>query len=71
MTFLVRNSEKSYFNVVDDPLQGEKTSLYTTSDKILYSTDVEAPHDGSGTITYTSDSIFSIGVGAGGGFAKV
>ena len=55
------NSEKSYFNVINDPLEGEKTALYVTTDKILYSTDVEAPHDGSGTITYTSDSIFSIG----------
>ena len=55
------NSEKSYFNVVDDPLQGEKTSLYTTADKILYSTGITAPHDGTGVIKYTSKSLFSVG----------
>ena len=55
------NSEKAYFNVVTDPLQGEKTSLYVTSTKILYSTDTKASHDGTGTITYTSKSLFSVG----------
>ena len=55
------NSEKSYFNVINDPLEGENTALYVTTDKILYSTGIKAPHDGSGTITYTSESIFSVG----------
>ncbi len=55
------NSEKSYLNVIEDPLQGEKTALYVTSDKILYSTDIKAPHDGTGTITYISKSLFSVG----------
>ena len=55
------NSEKSYFNVIDDPLQGSKNALYVTSTNILYSTGIKASHDGTGTITYTSKSLFSVG----------
>ena len=55
------NSEKSYLNVVDDPLQGKKIALYVTSNKIVYETLFAAPHDGSGQISYVSESIFSIG----------
>ena len=57
----VANSEYSYLNVIDDPLQGSKDVVYVTSNKILYSTGIESPHDGSGTITYTSKSQFSVG----------
>ena len=55
------SSEGSYFNVVNDPLQGEKTTLYVTSDSILYSTGTAAPHDGSGSMEYISKSPFSVG----------
>jgi len=55
------SSEGSYFNVVNDPLQGEKTTLYVTSDSVLYSTGTAAPHDGSGSMTYISKSPFSVG----------
>ena len=55
------NSEKAYFNVIDDPLQGSKTALYVTSTNILYSTGIKASHDGTGTISYTSKSLFSVG----------
>ncbi len=55
------NSEHSYLNVINDPLQGEKTALYVTSTKVVYSTDTKASHDGTGTISYTSKSLFSIG----------
>ncbi len=55
------NSEISYFNVIKDPLQGEKVALYVTPTKIVYSTDTKASHDGTGTITYTSKSLFSVG----------
>lgn len=55
------SSEGSYFNVVNDPLQGEKKALYVTSDSILYSTGSAAPHDGSGLMTYISKSTFSVG----------
>ena len=57
----VVNSEKGYFNVINDPLQGEKIALYVTSTKVLYSTDIKSPHDGTGIISYTSKSLFSIG----------
>jgi len=55
------SSEGSYFNVINDPLQGEKTVVYVTSDSILYETGIPAPHDGSGSMTYTSKSLFSVG----------
>ena len=57
----VVNSELAYLKVVDDPLQGSKTALYVTPKNIIYSTGTKASHDGSGTISYTSKSIFSIG----------
>ena len=57
----VVNSEMSYFNVVTDPLQGTKNSLYVTNTQILYSTETQASHDGTGIISYTSKSLFSIG----------
>jgi len=55
------NSEKSNFNVIEDPLQGEKTVLYVTPDRIVYSTAIKASHDGTGVMTYTSKSLFSVG----------
>lgn len=57
----VVNSETSYFNVVEDPLQGDKNALYVTSTQILYSTETKASHDGTGSISYTSKSLFSVG----------
>ena len=57
----VVNSEKSYLKLIDDPLQGEKTALYVTPNSIVYSTGIKASHDGSGVISYTSKSIFSVG----------
>ena len=57
----VVNSEMSYFNVVTDPLQGTKNSLYVTNTQILYSTETQASHDGTGAISYTSKSLFSVG----------
>tara|TARA_B100000214_G_scaffold20291_1_gene13552 strand:+ start:2465 stop:11026 length:8562 start_codon:yes stop_codon:yes gene_type:complete len=55
------SSETGYLNVVDDPLQGIKKALYVTNDTVVYDTGVTAPHDGSGTVTYTSMSKFSVG----------
>ena len=55
------DAEYSYLNVIDDPLQGSKNSLYVTPDKILYSTNTIATHDGSGAISYITKSIFSVG----------
>ncbi len=55
------DSENSYLSVVDDPLQGTKTAIYVTPSKILYSTDIKATNDGSGSIKYISKSITSVG----------
>ena len=57
----VVQSEGSYLNVIGDPLQGEKESLYVTPTRILYSTGIKASHDGNGVINYTTKSLFSIG----------
>jgi hypothetical protein len=57
----ITSSESGYFKVISDPLQGEKDSLYVTDTSIVYDTKVFAPHDGSGSISYTSKSRFSIG----------
>ena len=55
------NPEGSYINVINDPLQGSKKSLYVTSTQVVYDTTIPATNDGSGLITYTSKSRFSIG----------
>ena len=55
------DSERSYLNVIDDNLQGIKKVLYVTSDKILYSTDTPVTHDGTGDISYTTESVFAVG----------
>ena len=57
----VTSRETGYLNVVSDPLQGVKKALAVTSDSVVYDTGTPAPHDGSGTVTYTSESKFSIG----------
>ena len=54
-------SEESYISVVQDPLQGSKTSLYVTDTKVVYATGITATNDGSGNITYISKSEFSVG----------
>jgi len=55
------NAEGSYLNVIDDDLQGEKTALYVTPTKILYSTVNPVTHDGTGSISYTTKSLFAVG----------
>ena len=55
------NAEGAYLNVVDDSLQGEKTTLYVTPTQILYSTDTPVTHDGTGSISYTTKSSFAVG----------
>lgn len=54
-------SQGSFFRVIEDPLQGRKRSLYVTENRIVYSTGIIASHDGSGSISYASESIFSVG----------
>ena len=55
------NAEGAYLNVIDDSLQGEKTTLYVTPTQILYSTDTPVTHDGTGSISYTTKSSFAVG----------
>ncbi len=55
------SSESGYFNIVDDPLQGSKVVLYSTPTEILYSTDTKATDDGTGSMSYTTKSAFSVG----------
>ena len=57
----ITSAETGYFKIISDPLQGEKEALYVTNVSVVYSTDTFAPHDGSGSISYTSKSRFSIG----------
>ena len=57
----VVDSEGSYLNVINDPLQGTKTVIYSTPTKIVYSTGIEATNDGTGSISYISKSLTSVG----------
>ena len=55
------SSEGSYLNLINDPLQGRKKALYVTENRIVYDTSFAATHDGTGSISYTSESAFSVG----------
>ena len=55
------DSESSYLNVIDDNLSDDKTVLYVTPTKILYSTETPATHDGTGSMSYTTKSLFAVG----------
>ena len=50
-----------YLNIIDDPLQGEKTVYYATNDKFVYKIDNHPEYDGLGLITYTTTSNFAVG----------
>jgi hypothetical protein len=50
-----------YLNIIDDPLQGEKTVQYTTDDKFVYKIDTKPQYDGRGSIIYTTSSKFAVG----------
>jgi hypothetical protein len=54
-------SEDSYLKIIKDPLTGRKVVNYVTSNRFCYSLDKEPQYDGSGSITYTTSSAFSIG----------
>jgi hypothetical protein len=53
--------KSGYLNIIDDPLQGEKTVYYATDDKFVYQIDKKPQYDGSGSISYTTSSKFAIG----------
>ena len=55
------DSEKSYINLIDDPLQGEKIVNYVTPYYFTYDLSSIPEWDGSGTISYTTKSKTAIG----------
>lgn len=62
--FIVANNvdtNNSYLKVIDDPLAGEKTIQYATENKFVYSVDKEPQYQGSGDITYKTNSSFALG----------
>ena len=54
-------SDDAYLTIIRDPLTGRKIVNYVTSNRLCYSLDKLPQYDGSGTITYTTSSAFSIG----------
>ena len=55
------DSEKSYINLIDDPLQGEKIVNYVTPYYFTYDLSSAPQWDGSGTISYITSSKTAIG----------
>jgi hypothetical protein len=55
------DSEKSYINLIGDPLQGEKIVNYVTPQYFTYDLASIPQWDGSGTISYTTESKTAIG----------
>ena len=55
------DSEGSYLTIINDPLSGRQTVNYVTPTRFCYSLSKLPQWDGSGTITYTTNSAFSIG----------
>jgi hypothetical protein len=50
-----------YLNLILDPLQGQKTIIYKSNDKFVYSLSKLPIFDGSGVISYTTTSNSAIG----------
>lgn len=55
------NNNLSYLQLVDDPLQGENTVIYVSPKSFVYRMDRVPQYDGSGSISYTTNSKFAIG----------
>ena len=53
-------SEDGVINLIKDPLQGSKKAIYVTTE-IVYDTVIPATNDGSGSISYTTESRLAIG----------
>jgi len=54
-------TKTGYLNIIDDPLQGEKTVYYTSDNKFVYKIDKKPQYDGRGSISYTTSSKFAVG----------
>ena len=57
----VVSSGGAYFNIITDPLQGDKTVIYVTPNRFVYDVPSTPLWDGSGTITYTTTGQFAVG----------
>lgn len=55
------NSEGQYLKLISDPLQGEKSVIYVTPNRFVYSISSTPLWDGSGTIKYTTKGQFCVG----------
>jgi len=51
----------SYLNLIEDPLQGLKRITYVTPTRFVYPYTTRPQYDGSGSITYTTTSKFAVG----------
>jgi len=57
----VVDSDDSYLSLVEDPLQGEKTVNYVSPFSFAYNLSSIPEYDGSGSFSYTTNSIFTLG----------
>lgn len=57
----VIDSDGSYIELVEDPLQGTKKVVYVTNDRFAYGVDSYPSYDGSGVMSYTTSSSTAIG----------
>jgi hypothetical protein len=57
----VVSSDDAYLSIIDDPLQGEKTVNYVSPLSFAYDLSVTPEYDGTGTYSYTTNSIFATG----------
>ncbi len=55
------NTNGSSLKVIDDPLSGEQSVIYSTDKKFVYNVKSLPQYDGSGEISYTTTSQFAIG----------
>ncbi|QPB08260.1 virion structural protein [Synechococcus phage S-H9-1] len=57
----VCDSEGSYLNIITDPLSGRQVVNYVTPNRFCYALAKIPQWDGSGSITYTTNSLFAVG----------
>ena len=55
------NTDNAALKVIDDPLAGLKSALFTTPKKFAYSIPETPDYDGKGTISYNTTSVFAEG----------
>lgn len=55
------NTDGASLKVIDDPLSGEQTVIYSTNRRFVYNLKSLPQYDGSGSISYTTTSQFAIG----------